>query len=254
MGSKQTTGNSISINESRLSPKLKEYISPLLEDKDYSGYYNLSNYVPTIKEKRLDIYRRNIVYSETSLINACKNKNEDEVKLLVNAGINVNAIDNSNRSCLLIACDNHNNEIIKLLLENGADVKYRDRDGNTPLLISSKRNKNDNKYAKVLIEKGADVNATNIYGDTSFTYACKNNNNELLRLLILNGSKINKCVLNLKDKYEIIDLLSFKQLQTIGNDPYVKKRIISFVKPVLIWFYRKNIDSTDIIDLIVSFL
>lgn len=70
-----------------------------------------------------------------------------------------------NHTTLSYACRYGNTEVVKLLIEAGADVNERDKSANTPLhgLVGNKQCK---EIVKLLIEHGADVNAMNEQGWT----------------------------------------------------------------------------------------
>ena len=62
------------------------------------------------------------------------------VRLLVEKGADVNAINYEGETALMIAVDAGDNpEVVKLLLEKGADVNARTKEGETALMIASKR-------------------------------------------------------------------------------------------------------------------
>jgi ankyrin repeat protein len=59
------------------------------------------------------------------------------IEPLINAGINVNAIDINGRTALIYAVVNNYEKIIKVLLKNNVDVNIRDISKNTAFTYAS---------------------------------------------------------------------------------------------------------------------
>ncbi len=95
--------------------------------------------------------------------------NPDITKLLIDAGLDVNAknTNNKGRTPLFYIADHASGDdngfvdSAKLLIEAGADVNAIDSDGKTPLLVCV-----DTNLAKLFLEAGADVNAKDNKGNT----------------------------------------------------------------------------------------
>lgn len=91
------------------------------------------------------------------------------------------------RSPLGIACFNNNIENVKLLCEAGADVNKEDVRGITPLIIVSKKDPQNNEFiipmATILLEHGADITKADNTGNTALTHAGARKNSELVKLL-----------------------------------------------------------------------
>uniref|UniRef100_A0A7M4G2V1 Ankyrin repeat domain 22 n=1 Tax=Crocodylus porosus TaxID=8502 RepID=A0A7M4G2V1_CROPO len=63
-------------------------------------------------------------------------QNENLIKMLLKAGIDVNATDYSGSTALHYACEMKNQSIVPLLLEAHADLSIKNQDGETPLDIA----------------------------------------------------------------------------------------------------------------------
>jgi hypothetical protein len=90
------------------------------------------------------------------LIRRTGRHNYEEVKLLIENGVNVNSQNTFGRTPLHVAVESGNLNLVKLLIEKGANLDIQDRDGRTPLHMAAMSNSLD--IVKLLIEKGADVN------------------------------------------------------------------------------------------------
>jgi len=67
------------------------------------------------------------------LLNLAAEGNVDELKELLNSGVNVNACGYDSRTALHLAASQGKLDVVKLLLERGANVNAIDRFGSTPL-------------------------------------------------------------------------------------------------------------------------
>jgi len=113
-----------------------------------------------------------------------------KVRLLVDKGANVNAQSKQGRTPLLVAAAHDgNSQTVKLLIEKGADISARDSAKNTALIEAA--GANDSESARLLAAKGADVNAKNGFGDTALMYAASFGNVETLQLLLAKGADVN---------------------------------------------------------------
>ena len=126
----------------------------------------------------------------TSIWEASANGNIEAVKQHIAAGTDLNANQNAPVSFtpLNLAVRKGQSEIVKLLLDAGADVNAKSETLKTTPLHSAIWNL-DSEIAKFLIDKGADVNAMDEYGMTCLHYAELNIQNA--ELLIANGANVN---------------------------------------------------------------
>ena len=113
-----------------------------------------------------------------------------KVRLLIDKGANVNARSKQGRTPLMIASAGDGaSQIVKLLIEKGADISVKDKSNSTALLEAV--DANDNATIRLLIEKGADLNARNKSGDTALMIASSYGNVEIMRTLLSKGADVN---------------------------------------------------------------
>jgi ankyrin repeat protein len=78
---------------------------------------------------------------------------------------------------------------VKRLLEKGVDVNAQDKEGATALMYASKAGSTD--VVNLLIDAGADVNAQAAGGYTALMIASNNGHVEVIELLIKKGADVN---------------------------------------------------------------
>ena len=110
--------------------------------------------------------------------------NLEKVRLLVDAGADVNARSKQGMTPLLIAANNAGStEIVRFLLSKGAKVE------GTVLIGAA--NSGDLELVRLLIDKGADVNAATKRGDTALQFAASVGNVTMVKLLLDKGADVN---------------------------------------------------------------
>ena len=153
----------------------------------------------------------------TSLVYAARANSLDSVRVLLEAGADVNQVTNYGWSPLLVATQNRYYELAKFLIENGADVNLANNGGWTNLyLATDNRNVEGGdyptrlpdidhmEYIELLLGEGADVNArliestetrtvfTNQWldenGATAFLRASQSGDIDLMRILLEHGA------------------------------------------------------------------
>lgn len=103
------------------------------------------------------------------------------IKLLVEKGADIHAIDAKGRSALIIAVVNGNAEIISFLLSKGAILESVDQEGKTPLMWAA--TKGNLEIVKLLLAKGADITKTSKEGKTALNYAMANGHIKITTIL-----------------------------------------------------------------------
>ena len=119
---------------------------------------------------------------------AVSSSNVADIKLLLDAGADIESKDDSDRTPLCLAACRDNMDMVKLLLKAGADVNSKENNDQAPLWWAAC---NDNiNMVKLLLNAGADVNSKNIYNQTPLWWAARSSNKEILKLLLNAGANV----------------------------------------------------------------
>jgi ankyrin repeat protein len=134
-------------------------------------------------------YRVKYATRQSVLHIAVSQQDAAKVKMLIDAGADVNVQENFEVTPLLIASGNKNTTITKLLLDGGADANLKDHYGNTPLHKAIYQNES---MIKVLLDAGADINAAKDFsGATPLHYAARDLDVTIVGILINAGADVN---------------------------------------------------------------
>lgn len=115
-----------------------------------------------------------------------KNKLEI-VNEFLEAGMSVNARDDTGTPMLNIACRNDNFEFVEMLLELGAELNAISEDRGYTAVMDAVWRGNE-KITRFLIAKGAELNTINKEGQTNLILAVGANRESLVELLAENGA------------------------------------------------------------------
>ena len=118
----------------------------------------------------------NTSQGSNALVSAAELRTVECVKLLLDAGADVNGVNDDGRTVLLEAVYNNSVECAEVLLETGADVNDIDDDGNTVLFDTSPSWFSDRRLNcyKLLLCEPVKVNVTNNHGFNALTDYLKN--------------------------------------------------------------------------------
>ncbi|MGL4463239.1 MAG: ankyrin repeat domain-containing protein [Planctomycetia bacterium] len=122
-------------------------------------------------------------YGFTALHGVAGEDHPEMIRLLADAGADVNAGDDRGHTPLHLAA---NPEAVEALVEVGADVNARSRDGGTPLhLAAGEADRADVMAA--LLEAGADAKAVDARGETALDVALARGDDDKIALLRRRG-------------------------------------------------------------------
>jgi len=105
----------------------------------------------------------------------------EALEILLNAGADVNLLDDEEIHPLTTSLQYKTYEMFKMLISSGANVNYQDKDGMSILMSAVMRSRT--KAFDLLIEAGVDINAKDKHGYTVLHYAVKKDRSFVERLL-----------------------------------------------------------------------
>jgi uncharacterized protein len=105
---------------------------------------------------------------ETTLFDAVKSNNINEVKLLLGKGADPNAYDDDSDNVLINATLFASAGCLKLLLQSKANPNLKNKYGEMPLMLCT----NDLEKMKLLLQYGANINDTSLSGNNALMIAC----------------------------------------------------------------------------------
>ncbi|XP_069109087.1 ankyrin repeat and SOCS box protein 8-like [Argopecten irradians] len=181
------------LTEVAVQAQQKEVVEELISKKanvNLKYIVDVNNYAYTLREyKKKDCLKLTVMY-------ACIVKNQvDMIKLLVQAGYNVNNHDDRGCTCLWHAVDLNNYEMAKaILLAKECDVNVMDTALLRPLHIAAMHG--NHKIMSLLIRRGARIDAVQLRGWTALNLSCRTGCVPTTRMLLLNGADPNHIAYN----------------------------------------------------------
>ena len=112
----------------------------------------------------------------------------DMMKMLLDAGVDVNAKNHFDATALLWCARNASKA--RFLIEHGADVSARSKQGRTPLMLASMVDGGSDIVA-LMLAKGAGINVADTRGETALGLASETGDVETMRLLITKAANVN---------------------------------------------------------------
>ena len=145
------------------------------------------NEVKRLLEKGVNVNGQ-AMYGYTALIASACMGHVEVVNLLVAKGADINLRDGVGDTALKMASFGGHVEVVEFLLDGGADIRARDAKGYTALICGAGSGHCD--VVKILLARGADINAQNSDGYTALMSAVNGGYIEMVKLLLLEGADI----------------------------------------------------------------
>jgi ankyrin repeat protein len=167
--------------------KSKERYTPLF----FAVQYNRKPIVEYLVSKGVKIDEKNGQLEHTAMIKACEDGSLDIVKVLVDAGANINLKSKGEFSPLLYAVENKRKPIVEYLVSKGVNIDEKNGHlGNTALIKACEFGSLD--IAKVLVDAGANINLKSKAGFTPLFYAVQKNHKPVVEYLISKGVNVDE--------------------------------------------------------------
>lgn len=167
-----------------------------------------------------ELKRLNINFSESAFLSYLEHSDSTIVPLFIAAGMNPNTKTPEGTPGLLITTQNRAWGLVKLLLESGAAVNAVDKRGWSALMFAAKKgdlditkllikhqanldlqtvsfswtalifavNSGYKDIAEILINHGAKIDLTTIFNETALMFAARNGFIDIIKLLLANGA------------------------------------------------------------------
>ena len=116
--------------------------------------------------------------------------NENIISAILDHGAIVNATNKENVTALVLTCEKGNENVINLLLNSGANPNIADTNGDIWLHKAARRECCTEVFQAVL-SHGVDVNATNKKNKTALVIACHKGNTDAINILLNAGADPN---------------------------------------------------------------
>lgn len=150
-----------------------------------------SNVIKYSKTDAISLLNKNGVSVSVEGLTYCASQADlPNLRLLLDAGVGVNALGLNGTTALHIAAWTGNKDVAEILLDNKADTNIVDSTGATPLLLAASQEHED--LVKLLLSKGAQVDAANNDGSTALMEAIWKDNVEITQLILAAGADTKK--------------------------------------------------------------
>ncbi|MBP7283433.1 MAG: ankyrin repeat domain-containing protein [Leptospiraceae bacterium] len=129
--------------------------------------------------------------ANNDFLEAVKDGDIEKVQIFLKTKVNVNATDSREMTPLLIAAGDNNLEMVKLLVEAGADVNRKHKETGKNALIQAASNGHLDILRYLLARPGVLVNAKDKEGKTALIHAVFNARKDAVNLLLDNKANPN---------------------------------------------------------------
>jgi|GEM_PF-2560460 hypothetical protein len=159
--------------------------------------------------------------NETPLHVAAREGFTDIVIDLLNAGANIDALNDSHESSLLRSTRSGYENTVKILLQRGADPDVADKHAFTPLYVAV--SKENQALVQLLLSGNANVNKKSYLGNSPLHKAVQNGNQKIVELLLARGADVNARNSQYKTPFhEAITGRQYNVIETLLDSPLIQ--------------------------------
>jgi ankyrin repeat protein len=172
--------------------KNREGVSALSAARQFNNREILGLFADRITEgsgPRKALLERGVIYDEHGFFEQVRKNQLENVKLFLDAGFDIDALEKERYTALAIASELGHAELARLLLDRKADVGKHGPTGWAPLSAAAITCRP--AIARLLIERRADLDLADRDGNTPLMMACRAGCLEAVRLLVDAGAKVN---------------------------------------------------------------
>lgn len=182
------------------------------------------NDLPTVKNliaAGVDVNIRDKATDATALEEAVEHGNREMVRVLLDAGAEINARSSRAQTPLMKLDDDATEKLVWDLVAAGAKINLRDEDGDTALILAACYSKPE--VLRALLDAGAKVKAKNKEGETALMKAAGEGNLESVKLLIEAGANVNarnnsdETALDVADNNEHAEVVELLEVYTTSQ-------------------------------------
>ncbi|XP_018907926.2 uncharacterized protein [Bemisia tabaci] len=224
---------------------VSSYLSKVVSSSAYheATFQNDVKRVQMLIRSGVDINQRESTFHFTPIFLAIFNENLRIVKMMVQAGADLNVKAKFNMTPLCCAVETGNINMVTRLLDLGANIEAKDEKNNS--LVHTAASCGLPEMIKFLIERGLSVNCRNDNDETPLHKAVRNEQKEAVKMLLTHGADVNVVASYIPDEIpedslnqesEEGFLAKFKEIR---QDKYCTTLIIAVIK--------KRIDLVEIL-------
>ena len=134
----------------------------------------LFQYYDKLKDDKIELFKKAVSKGDSDIVNI----------FLHNYSVNVDQVDDDNRTALHLATESENDDILKLIIDRTKDIELANKDGNTALHIAT--GKGNPGIVKILVKKINDIDIKNKKGNTVLHMAIMCQKEEIVKIFIAN--------------------------------------------------------------------
>jgi len=161
--------------------------------------------------------------NENLIYKIAAKKNKDMLNLFLKSGLSIDESINNSPPALITACNNQERDIMEFLIQAGANVNVVDQEGNTPLLKAIENT--DLASVKILLKYSADIDAFNLKIGTNPIYCALQHDFDIATYLVKKGAYLDYIYpegVTLLESINSLDTYSFTELEYLRQIFYKK--------------------------------